>query len=137
MEIYGGAVAALALTCAIPVVMATLSGMQKGKAGLVSGPVADARDDNPLFRIDRAHLNAVESIPGFVALAVLAMMAGVGAGLLSVLCWIYLAARIGHIVVYVRGGPMARGGSLRSMIHLVATIIALVLVVLTVIAALT
>lgn len=69
--------------CLIPLVLANSVGPLKGRDKLVGGPVSDARDDYVVFRLDRAHANSVESIPFFMAPAILAMMVGVGSGYLA------------------------------------------------------
>ena len=89
----------------------------KGKAGLIGGPVPDARDENFLFRLDRSHANTVESIFSFVAPAMLAIMLGVGPGLLAMLVWVFLAIRVAYSIVYLRGGALGKGGSLRTVLH--------------------
>jgi uncharacterized MAPEG superfamily protein len=136
MQAYGAAIFGLLLICLLPLVLANIVGPFKGKAGAVGGPVADARDENFLFRLDRAHSNTVESLLPFVAAAILAIMLGVGPGLLALLVWAFLAIRVAYSFVYLRGGALAKGGSLRTILHVLGTITTVALMVIAALAAL-
>ena len=129
METYSLSVIGLAGLCLIPLVLANVVGPFKGKDKLVGGPVADARDEYTVFRLDRTHLNSVESIPFFLAPAILAMMTGVGPTYLAALVWAYLALRVAYAVVYLRGGALGKGGSLRTVLHVLGSLLAIVLIV--------
>jgi uncharacterized MAPEG superfamily protein len=135
LDIYSSSIIGLALVCLVPIILANAVGPMKGKAGAIGGPVADARDDNPLYRMDRAHGNSVESIPMFVLPAILAMLAGVGPGLLAALVWAYVVIRLVYVVVYLRGGPLGKGGSLRTVIYVLGAIANLAVVLATIVAA--
>jgi uncharacterized MAPEG superfamily protein len=136
MHAYSAGILGLLLICLLPLVLANISGPFKGKAGLAGGPVADARDENFLFRLDRAHTNTVESILPFVAPAILAIMLGVGPGLLAMLVWAFLAIRVAYGFVYLRGGALAKGGSLRTMLHVLGSLTTVALMVIAALAAL-
>ncbi len=136
MEQYASSIVGLALLCLIPIVLANVVGPMKGIAKAVGGPVTDARDDNALFRVDRTHANSVESIPIFVLAAILGMFAGISAWWLGLLVWVFMAARIAYSVVYLRGGPLALGGSLRTILHVFGSLATIGVVVATVFAAL-
>ena len=56
-------------------------------------------------------MNSVEALAPFVVPAVLAMMVGVGPTTLATLVWVYLAIRLIHLVIYLRGGNAAKGGN--------------------------
>ncbi|MDB5506973.1 MAG: hypothetical protein JWR75_1611 [Devosia sp.] len=129
MDAYAPSIAGLLLLCILSLGLAVYSGMQKGKAGLVAGPVSDARDDNPLYRIDRAHMNSVEALTPLALAAVLAMLAGTAPLLLAALVWLYLLIRVAHVAVYLRGGEPARGGKLRTMLYLLSSFVTLVIVI--------
>ena len=129
MQAYSLSIIGLLGLCLIPLVLANIVGPLKGRDKLIGGPVSDARDDYVVYRLDRAHANSVESIPFFIAPAILAMMVGVGSGYLATLVWIYLGLRLAYCVVYLRGGLLAKGGSLRTVVHILGTLTALVLIV--------
>ena len=135
MEAYGTAILGLLLICLLPLIHANIVGPMKGKAGLIGGPVPDARDENFLFRLDRSHANTVESIFSFVAPAILAIMLGVGPGLLAMLVWAFLALRVAYSIVYLRGGALGKGGSLRTVLHVLGSVTTIALIVFAALAA--
>jgi uncharacterized MAPEG superfamily protein len=93
--------------------------------------VLPADDDNRLYRIDRAHMNSVEALAPFVVPAVLAMMVGVVPTTLAVLVWVYIAIRLVHLTVYLRGGNAAKGGSVRTILYVAGALVTIVLIVVT------
>lgn len=111
--------------------------MSKGKAGLLAGPVMDARDDNQLYRIDRVHMNSVEALAPFAVSAVVAMLIGVGAELLAVMVWLHFAIRFAHLVIYLRGGNAAKGGSVRTVLYVASGLVTLIIILVAAWAALT
>ncbi|KFL25962.1 MAPEG family protein [Devosia sp. 17-2-E-8] len=129
METYALSIIGILILCLISLGLALYSGMSKGKAGLLSGPVADARDENPLYRIDRVHMNSVEALAPFAIPAVLAMIAGVDPMLLAALVWLHVIIRIVHAVVYLRGGEPAKGGKLRTALYVLSGLVTAVLIV--------
>ena len=135
MEPYATTIVGLLLLCAVLLVLGMASGMMKGQAGLPGGAVADARHDNLIFRVDRTHVNSVESVPAFVLSAILALLMGVAAGWLALLVWVYLGIRLAHAAVYLRGGTLARGGGVRTLLHVAGTLCNLAVIVLGVVAA--
>ena len=135
MEAYSAGILGLLLICLLPLVLANIVGPFKGKEGAVGGPVADARDENFLFRLDRTHSNTVESIFSFVAPAMLAIMLGVGPGLLATLVWVFLAIRVAYSIVYLRGGALGKGGSLRTVLHVLGSVTTIAVIVIAALAA--
>ena len=135
MEAYSAAILGLLLICLLPLIHANIVGPLKGKAGLIGGPVPDARDENFLFRVERAHSNTVESIHPFVAPAILAIMLGVAPGLLAWLVWAFLAIRVAYSLVYARGGGLAKGGSLRTLLHVLGSVTTIALMIVVALAA--
>ena len=121
--------------CLLSIVLAVYSGSSKGRAGALSGPVLPLDDDNLLYRIDRVHLNAVEALPPFVVPALLAMMVGIRPVTLATLVWIYVAIRLIHVAVYLRGGKAAKGGSIRTILYVSGALVTIVLIAITTVAA--
>ena len=78
MEAYTLSIVGVLALCLVSILLAVHSGYSKGRAGALSGPVLPADDGNPLYRIDRVHVNSVEALAPFVVPAVLAMMVGAG-----------------------------------------------------------
>ncbi|MGT2468324.1 MAPEG family protein [Mesorhizobium atlanticum] len=131
MEIYWLSILGLLALCLLSVALAVYSGSSKGFAGKLSGPVIPADDANLLYRIDRVHMNSVEALAPFVVPAVLAMTVGVGPGALAALVWAHLAIRLMHMVIYLRGGDAAKGGSVRTILYVLGAAVTLVLILVT------
>lgn len=131
MEIYWLSILGLLALCLLSVALAVYSGSSKGFAGKLSGPVIPADDANLLYRIDRVHMNSVEALAPFVVPAVLAMTVGVGPGALAALVWAHLAIRLMHMVIYLRGGDAAKGGSVRTILYVSGAAVTLVLILVT------
>lgn len=131
MEAYWLSIIGVLALCLVSVVLAVCSGVSKGRAGALSGPVIPANDDSLLYRIDRVHLNSVEALAPFVVPAALAMMVGVGPAILASLVWLHLTIRLVHLAVYLRGGDAAKGGSVRTILYVSGAIVTLVLVIVT------
>lgn len=77
------------------------------------------------------HLNSVEALAPFAVPAVLAMIVGVGPTTLAALVWLFLAIRLFHLAVYIRGGNAAKGGNVRTILYVSGAAVTLVLVVVT------
>lgn len=135
MAVYSLSIVGVLVLCLLSIVLAVHSGSSKGRAGALSGPVLPADDNNPLYRIDRVHMNAVEALTPFVVPALLAMMVGVRPAALATLVWIYIAIRLIHVVVYLRGGNAAKGGSIRTILYVSGALVTVVLIVTTAVAA--
>jgi uncharacterized MAPEG superfamily protein len=135
MAAYSVSVVGVLVLCLLSIVLAMYSGMSKGRAGALSGPVLPADDDHLLYRIDRVHMNAVEALTPFVVPAVLAMMARVGPAMLATLVWLYVAIRLIHVAIYLRGGNAAKGGSTRTILYLLGALVTIILIAATMVAA--
>jgi len=131
MAAYSLSIVGVLVLCLLSIVLAVYSGSSKGRAGALSGPVLPLDDDNLLYRIDRVHLNAVEALPPFVVPALLAMMVGIRPVTLATLVWIYVAIRLIHVAVYLRGGKAAKGGSIRTILYVSGALVTIVLIAIT------
>jgi len=135
MEAYSLSIVGVLFLCLLSIGLAVYSGSSKGRAGALSGPVLPLDDDNLLYRIDRVHLNTVEALPPFVVPALLAMMVGIRPATLAALVWAYVAIRLVHIAVYLRGGKAAKGGSVRTILYVSGALVTVVLIAVTAAAA--
>ncbi|MBR1120889.1 MAPEG family protein [Bradyrhizobium lablabi] len=135
MAAYSLSIVGVLVLCLLSVLLAVYSGSSKGRAGALSGPVLPLDDDNLLYRIDRVHMNAVEALPPFVVPAVLAMMVGVNAATLATLVWVYVAIRLIHVAIYLRGGNAAKGGSIRTVLYVSGALVNVILIAMTGLAA--
>jgi uncharacterized MAPEG superfamily protein len=135
MAAYSPSIVGVLVLCLLSILLAVYSGSSKGRAGALSGPVLPADDNNLLYRIDRVHMNTVEALTPFVVPAVLAMMTGVGPATLATLVWIYVAIRLIHVAVYLRGGNAAKGGSIRTILYVSGALVTIILIAVTTVAA--
>lgn len=135
MTAYGLSIVGMLVLCLLPILLAVYSGFSKGRAGALSGPVLPLDDESLLYRIDRVHMNAVEALPPFVVATILAMMVGVRPVTLATLVWLYVAIRLIHIAVYLRGGKAAKGGSIRTILYVSGALVTIILLVVTAVAA--
>src|SRR3569832_1486166 len=134
MALYSLSIVGVLFLCLLSIGLAIYSGSSKGRAGALSGPVLPLDDDNMLYRIDRVHMNAVEALPPFVVPALLAMMVGVRPATLAMRVWAYVAIRLIHVAIYLRGGKAAKGGSIRTILYVSGALITVVLIAVTVVA---
>jgi uncharacterized MAPEG superfamily protein len=128
MAAYSLSIIGVLVFCLASIVLAVYSGSSKGRAGALSGPVLPADDDKLLYRIDRVHMNSVEAMTPFAIAAVLAMMVGARPSIVAALVWIYVAIRLIHMVVYLRGGNAAKGGSIRTVLYVSGALVNVVLI---------
>ncbi len=63
------------------------------------------------------------------------MMVGVGPVTLVTLVWVYVAIRLIHVAVYLRGGKAAKGGSVRTILYVSGALVTIILIVVTTVAA--
>ena len=49
--------------------------------------------------------------------------------------WVYIAIRVIHVAVYLRGGNAAKGGSIRTILYVAGALITIVLIATTLLAA--
>lgn len=129
METYTVSIVGVLALCLLSILLAIYSGSSKGRAGALSGPVLPPDDGNLLYRIDRVHMNSVEALAPFVVPAVLAMMVGVGPTTLAALVWAYVAIRLIHLVIYLRGGNGAKGGSVRTILYVSGALVTVILII--------
>jgi uncharacterized MAPEG superfamily protein len=134
MAAYSLSIVGVLVLCLLSILLAVHSGSSKGRAGALSGPVLPADDDNLLYRIDRVHMNAVEALTPFVVPAVLAMMAGARPATLATFVWVYIAIRLIHVAVYLRGGNAAKGGSIRTILYVSGAFVTIILIAVTAVA---
>jgi uncharacterized MAPEG superfamily protein len=63
------------------------------------------------------------------------MLVGARPGTLATLVWIYIAIRLTHVAVYLRGGNAAKGGSIRTVLYVSGALVTIVLIAVTTVAA--
>jgi uncharacterized MAPEG superfamily protein len=45
--------------------------------------------------------------------------------------WVHIAIRLIHLVIYLRGGNAAKGGSIRTILYVSGALVTIILIVLT------
>ena len=99
----------------------------------MSGYPVEGTHDDLVYRIVRTHMNGVENFSAFFALSILAMIAGVGVTLLTWLIVVTVALRMLYwLLYYARIGTDS--GGIRSITHVVALVVNLVIGVLVLLA---
>jgi uncharacterized MAPEG superfamily protein len=97
---YGPVFAAwlcLAAACLVQAIVADVAGIRvRHVPGM---PVTGGHDDF-LFRAVRAQANTNESLPLFVLLSLAAMFLGANGWLTNVLAWVFVLARVAHMLAY-------------------------------------
>ncbi len=128
---YGHALVSLALWSMIVTVLAGSS---------TAGRTADARCDcgkpkrdyaDPVYRRERAFMNAVEGAGPFIGATVAAILIGASPFIVNLLASIYLVARIAMAVVHIGTGNQ----TLRSLFFMIGLLCILGLAVVAVVAA--
>ncbi|MGB7262839.1 MAG: MAPEG family protein [Albidovulum sp.] len=107
---YGHAIVSLCLFALITLLLSPLSAAGKEKAGLTPGSMPDAKYGESLYRLCRAHMNAVETMPVFAVVVFAAMVAGASALWVNILASAFLVSRLLMLFVHVKGiGAPVRG----------------------------
>ena len=80
---------------------------------------------NFLFRAVRAHANTNESLAAFILLALFGIFSAAAPAWINALSWIYVAARLGHMLCYYADLRLARsisfGIGLAALVGMLAT----------------
>jgi uncharacterized MAPEG superfamily protein len=50
---------------------------------------------------------------------------------LAALVWVYVAIRLIHLVIYLRGGNAAKGGSVRTILYVSGALVTVILIIVT------
>ena len=79
-----------------------------------------------VFRSHRTFMNSIENVPFMFGLIVLALMTGLDAWWLAVLSWVFVGARLAHMVTYYLVATR-KNPSLRSYFFMLALLSQLVL----------
>ncbi len=101
--VYSHAIVAIALWALLVQVLNLMTATAKGKLGMAPGatPAADYADRT--YRINRAYLNAVETLAVFGAVTVAAILAGASPFWVNLLASVAFVARLLMVVVHVQG----------------------------------
>ncbi|WP_424976926.1 MAPEG family protein [Leisingera sp. S232] len=107
---YSHALAALAIFTLITLALSPLSAFAKQKAGHVPG--ATPQDDyaDQAYRLNRAYLNACETLPAFLTVTLVAVLAGAAPFWVNLLASLALAARIIMVFIHIKGIGKSHSG---------------------------
>lgn len=92
-----GALLAVGVLCLVQALIADVAGM---RAAHVPGTPITGGHDDFLFRATRAQANTNESLGTFILLALAVVGLGASPAWANALVWIFVAARLGHMLTY-------------------------------------
>jgi uncharacterized MAPEG superfamily protein len=107
-EAYGHAIAALALWAVLVCVLSMLSTMGREAENRCDCGKPKRNYDDPVYRRERAFMNAVEGAGPFVAVTVAAIVIGAAPFWVNLFASVYLVARVAMAAVHIgtRNQPM-------------------------------
>jgi uncharacterized MAPEG superfamily protein len=108
---YVPTIFAMAATAALLLVQLLVVDLASIRARHVPGTPVDPNHNKFLFRATRAHANTNESIAGFVLLALFGVLSAASAGWLNALSWVYVLARLAHMLCYYTDVQLPRSVS--------------------------
>lgn len=130
---YASSIIGLMVTGIIMLLLGPIVAAKKAAAGITPGSEPDKGYDDGIYRIHRAHMNAVENYAQFAIPALFAMLLGVSAVWVCWLVWLTVAARLAYTAVYLMNiGKPAQ--SIRTFVYVGAWAVNVVMVVLVVMA---
>ncbi len=133
---YGHALAALALTALVAMLLGPWAGAAKSAAGLAPGQEPPADYSNKVYRIHRAAANAAEFIGVFAAVVAAAVLAGADPFWTNVFASITFVARLLHPIIHVSGIGAANMGP-RTFAYVAGWACCVALAIMAVVAAVT
>nr|WP_319391572.1 MAPEG family protein [uncultured Cohaesibacter sp.] len=130
LALYGPVFWAVYLLLAMVFVQALVASVaHRAQTSYVPGIVDETLGpESFVFRSHRTFVNSIENVPFMVALIALAMASGFSPWWLSLLSWVYVAARACHMVTYYLVATR-KNPSLRSYFFMLAVFAQLVLFV--------
>ncbi|HYC00884.1 MAG TPA: MAPEG family protein [Candidatus Limnocylindrales bacterium] len=121
---YAATVWAMGMTGALILLQLVVLDVAGIRTGHVPGSTVTADHGNFLFRATRAHANINESIAAFILLALFGVLSGASPWWMNTLAWVYLVARVAHMLCYYAGAQIPRSISFGiSMTALVGMLI--------------
>ncbi len=100
---YGHALISIALFAVILLALSPLIALSKGAAGVESGATPPEDYSNKTYRLHRAYLNGAETLPVFIAVTVVAMIAGASPFWVNLLASLVLVSRLLMLFLHLRG----------------------------------
>ncbi|PJE36879.1 hypothetical protein CVM52_09905 [Pseudooceanicola lipolyticus] len=107
---YSHALVSMALFVLMTLVMSPLTALQKSAAGLQAGEAPRADYADPVYRLNRAYLNATEMMGSFVAATGAAILAGASPFWVNLAAALFFVSRVVLLFIHLRGiGRMNTG----------------------------
>lgn len=131
---YSHALTSLALFSLIALLLSPISALKKTGSGLPAGGTPDNAYDDPIYRWNRAYLNATETAGVFAAVCAAAILSGAAPFWVNLFASVFLVARVLMLVVHIAGiKPMNMGP--RTILYVVGWACCVALAVLAIAAA--
>ncbi|MFD3189289.1 MAPEG family protein [Sedimentitalea sp. HM32M-2] len=100
---YSHALASLVLFALIVLILSPLSAIQKQKAGLAPGATPPGDYGDMAYRLNRAYLNGTETLPAFLTVTAVAILAGASVFWVNLLASLVLVSRVLMLIFHLRG----------------------------------
>ena len=100
---YGHALISIALFAGILLALSPIIALSKDAAGVESGATPPEDYANKTYRLHRAYLNGAETLPVFIAVTLVAMIAGASPFWVNVLASLVLVSRLLMLFLHLRG----------------------------------
>lgn len=132
---YSHAIVSMALFVILVMVLSPITALKKTGSGLPAGGTPGNAYDDPIYRWNRAYVNATETIGAFAAATIAAILAGASPFWVNTFASVFLVARVLMLIVHVAGiKPMNMGP--RTILYVVGWVCCIALAVLAIAAAL-
>ena len=105
---YVSTVWALGMSGALLLIQLLVVDLAGIKARHRPGTPVEADHGHFLFRATRVHANTNESIAAFTLVALFCVLSAASPGWLNALSWVYVVARVAHMVCYYAGFRLSR-----------------------------
>ena len=115
---YSHALAALVIFTLIILALSPFSALAKQKAGLAPGATPQEDYAEKAYRLNRAYLNGCETLPAFLTVTLVAVLAGAAPFWVNLLASVVLVSRIVMILIHLQGSGKPHGG-LRSVFYVI------------------
>ena len=100
---YGHALVSITLFAVILLALSPLIALSKGAAGVESGGTPPEDYSNKTYRLHRAYQNGAETLPVFIAVTVVAIVAGASPFWVNLLASLVLVSRLLMVCFHLRG----------------------------------
>ncbi|KIC39495.1 MAPEG family protein [Leisingera sp. ANG-M7] len=100
---YSHALAALVIFTLITLALSPFSALAKQKAGLAPGATPQQDYADKAYRLNRAYLNGCETLPAFLTVTLVAILAGAAPFWVNLLASVAVVSRVFMIFIHLQG----------------------------------